>query len=257
MDIDSYSFEVNILPQPNDTTCGPTCLHAVYEYYGDHIDLPQLIKEVHALEGGGTLAVLLACHALKRGYEATIYTYNLHVFDPSWFEPGIDLAKKLSEQMACKNNPKLLLASTGYLEFLSLGGTLKMVDLSRDLIRMFLFQDTPILTGLSSTFLYRTKREHSPAPHVEVADDLLGEPSGHFVILCGYDREKQMIKIADPLSTNPYSPTQKYEVSLDRTLCSILLGILTYDANFLIIKPKKSNNLPSHAPFLNKPKEIS
>jgi len=34
---------------------------------------------------GGTLAVNLANHALRRGYRALIVTYNLTVFDPSWF----------------------------------------------------------------------------------------------------------------------------------------------------------------------------
>ena len=30
-------------------------------------------------------AVFLACDALRKGYSATIYTYNLMVFDPTWF----------------------------------------------------------------------------------------------------------------------------------------------------------------------------
>ena len=40
-----------------------------------------------------TLAVLLGCHALRRGYEATIYTFNLQVFDPTWFEEPTDHTK--------------------------------------------------------------------------------------------------------------------------------------------------------------------
>ncbi len=85
---DGEILHVDILPQPDDTTCGPTCLHAAYRYYGDIISLTQVIREVRKLKGGGTLAVFLACHALKRGYQAKIYTYNLHVFDPTWFIEG-------------------------------------------------------------------------------------------------------------------------------------------------------------------------
>ena len=59
-------LEVEILTQPDDFTCGPTCLHALYQYFGDEIPLEQVIREVQFLEGGGTLDVLLANHALKR-----------------------------------------------------------------------------------------------------------------------------------------------------------------------------------------------
>ena len=83
---------LDILSQPDETTCGPTCLHAVYRYYRDDISLKQVISEAHLLEGGGTLEVLLACHALRRGYRATIYTYNLQVFDPTWFTPPISIS---------------------------------------------------------------------------------------------------------------------------------------------------------------------
>ena len=63
-------LHLEISGQPDDTTCGPTCLHAVYRYYGDAIPLRQVIAEVKSLSGGGTLAVLLGNHALSRGYRA-------------------------------------------------------------------------------------------------------------------------------------------------------------------------------------------
>src|SRR5690606_27929210 len=81
------SLEVNIHPQPCDTTCGPTCLHAIYRYLGDAISLAQVVAECPRLEEGGTLAALLGTHAVRRGYQATIYSYNLRVFDPTWFAP--------------------------------------------------------------------------------------------------------------------------------------------------------------------------
>lgn len=238
MERDTHGFDLDILPQPNDTTCGPTCLHAVYKYYGDHIDLKQVIQEVHAFEVGGTLAVWLACHALRRGYEATIYTYNLQVFDPTWLQKErIDVVQCLIDQIAFKNDLKLRLATRAYIEFLELGGKIKLDDLTRELLRKHLMQNIPILTGLSSTFLYRSARECG-GNEIEF-DDIRGEPSGHFVILCGYDRINKLISVADPLHTNPFSSTQKYETGIDRVICSILLGVITYDANFLIIKPKK------------------
>jgi len=32
-------LQFEILPQPDDTACGPTCLHALYAYYGHEVPL--------------------------------------------------------------------------------------------------------------------------------------------------------------------------------------------------------------------------
>jgi hypothetical protein len=65
-----------------------------------------------------------------------------------------------------------------------------------------------------------------------------GIPTGHFVVLSGYDRENRLVQISDPLLPNPVSSTHQYEVNTDRLICAILLGIVTYDANLLIIEPR-------------------
>ena len=96
-------LELDILRQPDNTTCGPTCLHAVYRFYQDELPLEAVIRETPQLEEGGTLAVLLGRHALSRGYRAMIYTYNLQVFDPTWFLPGgPDLVERLHAQLEVK-----------------------------------------------------------------------------------------------------------------------------------------------------------
>ncbi len=234
-------LHLEILPQPDDTTCGPTCLHAIYRYYGDDISLDEVIEGVECMEHGGTLAVFLACHALRRGYRARIYTYNLHFFDPTWFRPeGPDIRERLLAQLRVKRvRPHLREATRGYLEFLRLGGEIRFEDLTAGLIRRYLKRAIPILTGLSATFLYRAPRE---IPEIDEDDDVGGDPSGHFVVLCGYDRERKTVLLADPYLPNPVSPIQYYEVGMSRVLCSILLGILTHDANFLIIQPGSSRS---------------
>src|SRR5437763_12895717 len=139
---------LDILPQPDATTCGPTCLHALYRYYDDEVPLEQVIDEVPSLEGGGALAVLLGCHALKRGYDAAIYTYNLKLFDPTWFGPDApSLAERLQAQMAVKDSPRMHTATRAFLEFLRLGGTVRMEDLTSELMRRYLTCGIPILTG--------------------------------------------------------------------------------------------------------------
>jgi len=226
-----------IQAQPTDTTCGPACLHATYNYFGYSIELDQLIREVVTLKEGGTLAVYLACHALKRGFNALIYTYNLSVFDPTWFtDTSINISEKLEQQREAKDIPILHEATRGYLEFLSLGGNLRFQDLTTSLIRKYLKRGIPILTGLSSTYLYHSLREYG---YDGDWDDIRGKPAGHFVVLYGYDKEERTVMVGDPFPQNPYSESHHYLINIDRVLCSILLGVLTYDANLLIISPRK------------------
>lgn len=238
-------LQLEMLPQPCDTTCGPTCLHAVYRYYEDLLPLEQVIAESQQLAEGGTLAVLLGCHALRRGYEATIYTFNLQVFDPTWFAAGAPpLAERLQTQMEVKTNPKLHIESEAYIEFLERGGRIRMQDLTSDLICRYLSRSIPILTGLSATYLYQSSREYGMrCEH----DDIRGLPAGHFVVLSGYDRTKRTVRVTDPLMPNPMAPQHEYELGLDRVKCAILLGILTYDANLLIIQPKRKPKGSSRA----------
>ncbi len=230
--------EFEILAQPDDETCGPTCLHAVYRAYGDRISLSRVIEEVEPLETGGTLAVLLAHHALQRGYTARIYTYNLAVFDPTWWDTGdVDLAAKLREQAKHKRSTKLRGASRAYLRYLELGGELLFQDLSRRLLREHLRRGTLLLVGLSATYLYRCARERGERELVY--DDIRGESMGHFVVLYGFDRSNNHVFVADPYHTNPAFQRARYSVHIDRVIGAILLGVLTYDANLLLLKPKE------------------
>ncbi|WP_221029692.1 hypothetical protein [Actomonas aquatica] len=230
-----HLLSLEILPQPDDTTCGPTCLHAIYRYFDREVPLPELIRTVPRLETGGTLGVLLALDALRRGYRATVHTYNLQVFDPTWFELSApELIAKLEAQRKVRRSPKLQLACSAYIEFLKLGGRLQFDPISGALIRRYLNRDLPILSGLSSTYLYQAMREYGPD---DEDDDLRGNPSGHFVVLCGYDRKARHVEIADPLQSNPHSPTRRYAIDINRVMSSILLGVLTYDANLIVIEP--------------------
>lgn len=223
--------------QPTDTTCGPTALHAVYRYFGDDLALDQVIEEVSRVQDGGTLAVMLGCHALRRGYRARLYTYNLATFDPTWFRPKkVNLAERLDLQARHKADPKLQVATRAYLEFLELGGSIRYEELTTSLVQGLLARNLPVLTGLSATYLYRTSRER---PWDDTPDDIVGQPVGHFVVLSGYDGEKQTIVVADPWGKNPVSKSRHYNLPVERVLGSIFLGALTYDANLLCIRPRK------------------
>jgi hypothetical protein len=233
---------VQTLPQPDETTCGPTCLHAVYRYWWDDEPLSAVVARMRTLAQGGTFAVFLGCDALRKGYRATIYTYNLMVFDPTWFaRPDIDIAARLRDQRQAKPDYRLQQATTGYLDFLALGGRLRLIDLSARLLAGILRRRMPLIAGLSSTFLYRAPREigEDDTPH-----DVLGFPAGHFVVLAGYDDARRRILVVDPYQPNPYGPSHEYWIGVDRVIASILLGIVTHDANLLIVRPAKPHGRP-------------
>jgi hypothetical protein len=233
---------LDILPQPDDVTCGPTCLQAVYGFYGDVISIEQVISEVTPLPNRGTLAVLLGLHALQRGYRATLYTYNLEVFDPSWFRGDVDLAQKLRAQAEIKNHPRLRWTTDAYLRFLDYGGVLTYQELSPELIHGILNGGRPILTGLSATYLYGCAREIEVGDRLEY-DDLRGESAGHFVVLYGYHTLTREVLVADPLRENPLVGDQHYSVGIHRLLGAIMLGVLTYDGNMLVLDPPPSGGI--------------
>jgi hypothetical protein len=179
---------------------------------------------------------MLGNHALRRGFDARIYTYDLQAFDPTWFaNEHVDLRGRLVQQSQYKTDQRLRASTHAYLEFLDLGGEVRFEDLTTGLLTKFLRRRQPILTGLSATYLYRSAREHAPTDKV---DDLRGSPVGHFVVLSGYEQLTRRVLVADPFLANPVSEGHYYQVGVARVLNAILLGVLTYDANLLIIQPK-------------------
>jgi hypothetical protein len=226
--------------QPDDVTCGPACLHGIYRHYGDNVPLADLIADIHTLDHGGTLDVFLANHALARGYDVTLFSYNFEIFDPTWFGRGNDeLRALLAKQSELKPWRRLQHATRGYDDFLRLGGKLELRDLEPALLRKFLKRGTPLVTGLSATYLYRAVRE---IPETSKPDDVRGAPVGHFVVLTGYDDETREVLIADPHADNPLVGSRYYAVEIQRLIGAILLGIMTYDANLLLIEPKPKSS---------------
>jgi hypothetical protein len=226
--------KVNILPQPDDSGCGPTSLHAVYRYWGLDIPLEDVLQSVDSLHDGGTLAVMLAMDAIRRGFKTKIYSYNLRMFDPSWENfSNLELIDALEQQLRYKPGKKFSQASRSYQEYLQSGGKIVFDDLDGSVLKRYLSRGIPILTGLSATYLYQSKREYTDYKNRLVYHAVKGQPTGHFVVLSGMQGDR--IFVADPYKENPISGINYYEVHVNRLINSIMLGIVTYDANMLIV----------------------
>lgn len=226
------TLPVTRFEQPDDLTCGPTCLTQVYRYFGIEKSVHDVIEETPRNPDGGTLAVHLGIGALKRDFRATIFSYNLRVFDPSWQElDGSAMIRKLGQRYRAVRSERQRRSLKAFSEYLTLGGQVRFDELNTELLVSILARGLPILTGLSATYLYQTKREYN-----NEYDDIRGQPVGHFVVICGYNPRNNYFVVRDPASHIPFSRTGKYSVSAGRLLTAILLGDVTYDAVLLVLE---------------------
>ena len=221
--------------QPDDVSCGPTCLLQVYRYWGDPVPFDEIRAATRRNPDGGTLAVYLGLSALARGYRARIYPFDPDVFDPTWAALGArGLRKKLLLAAQAAEGAKSRTQILAYEEFLAAGGEVVLTELTRRLLVAILERGRPILTGLSATWLYRQARED---PDTNEVDDVRGRPAGHFVVVCGYGGGGTSFVLRDPQSHVPMRRTGRYTVPASRLTNSILLGASTYDSDLLEIWP--------------------
>ncbi|MBI1335419.1 MAG: hypothetical protein GC164_00480 [Phycisphaera sp.] len=232
-------LDFRITPQPDESSCGPACLHSVYRYLNHDATLEKLRHEIEQLEEGGTLSVYLGLHALDAGFDATIYTCNLQMFDPTWFAPqtlgATAMQEKLRAQLKHRRSHKFRQASEAYIRFLDRGGYLFMEDVTEELFLSLFKRRLPVIVGLSATWLYRAMRER---PDDNKDDDIAGSPLGHFVVVHGVDPSARVAYIADPYLQKPFPGAHAYTISVDRLIGAIMLGIVTYDAKLLVIQPR-------------------
>jgi len=62
-------------------------------------------------------------------------------------------------------------------------------------------------------------------------------------VLCVFTPERDKVIVADPYQENPFFRNNYYQVKTTRLINSIMLGMISYDANILIIEPKEKTTL--------------
>jgi hypothetical protein len=217
--------------QPDDVTCGPTCLAKVYAYYGLDKPLSAVLRETPRNPDGGTLAVNLGIGALRNGFRPTVYPFGFRILDPTWRRLSArTLRARLKRRRSALRTRRQRRALDAYIAFLEAGGKIAFRDPTRALMVGILKRGHPILTGLSATSLYRTPREFRNR-----YDDVRGTSVGHFVVITGYAPASDRFAISDPFAKVPFSRTGRYTVKSERLLSAILLGDATYDAVLLVL----------------------
>jgi hypothetical protein len=235
----SNALSVERFLQPDEVTCGPTCLRKVYSFYGLPDTQEQIVNALERNEDGGTLAVYLGIVALQRGLRARIYSYDLRIFDPTWYGlQNADLKEKILARFPYLKDEKRERAANAYVRFLEMGGELAFDELRHTLLKDIIDRGHPLLAGLSATYLYRSSRERwdsTEGRHVD--DDVGGEPTGHFVVISGYDNWGRRVTVVDPFEHAPVNQAGLIQVDCDRLINAIMLGDVTYDAVLLEVWP--------------------
>ncbi len=148
-------------PQPDDVTCGPACLHGVYRHYGDPISLESVMSDLKMLEEGGTLDVFLANHALAAAtrprYTPTTCSCSIRPGSTCRATSCVLGSKRRRPSRRNVLDCKPPLAATTSSCGSAASSSLR--DLEPALLRNLLNRGTPVITGLSATFLYRSVRD--------------------------------------------------------------------------------------------------
>ncbi len=232
-------IDFQMITQPNDEACGIACLQAIYQYYNLPVSYEELDNEIERSLSGGTFAPLLGKNALQRGFKVTLYTNNLVMFDPTWFnheQSSRDYLKnKLSQQLKYKKE-RLYGATNIFFDYLDLGGEIQFKVLNIDLLEYYFLRHIPIITGLNSTYLYGGPRDRFDEFGNCILDDVGGKSCGHFVVLYGHEKNEKSVIVADPYLKNPLEKNY-YKTPIDKLINAIMLGLSTYDGNLLIIEP--------------------
>lgn len=164
-----HIIELDIQAQPDDQTCGPSCLYSLYRHFGDtELSLKQVIDQIEKLDHGGTL---------HRGARASPRTpprlrrHHLQLPRPAPRPYLVRRRRRRSRRRRRRRSPqaaapgqgrgdaRFKLATKTLIDFLELGGDLRMEDLTPALLSRYIAAGSPILTGLSSTYLYGQARE--------------------------------------------------------------------------------------------------
>ena len=89
----AFRLAVDILPQPDETTCGPTCLHAIYRYWQEDEPLSEVIARTGKSSRAARWPYSWRATPCARATAPRSIPITSTVFDPTWFtDPTVEIA---------------------------------------------------------------------------------------------------------------------------------------------------------------------
>ncbi len=225
--------------QPDEVSCGPTCLAAVLRFHGLADASPEEVRRVTPRNpDGGALAPFLGLAAMRLGARARCHPFATRVFDPTWRKlSAAECLRRLVQRTEALPEGRLRRVHEAWRTFLEEGGEVALGELRPSELVQALDAGRPLICGLSITWLYQEPRER---PEDNTDDDIHGSPVGHFVVVNGYGGSGQSFFVIDPWPEPPFDRSDGvYRVSQRRLTQAILLGDATHDAVILEVFPRE------------------
>ena len=169
-------FDVPLLKQSTNKTCGNTCLRIVLSYYGYKISEETISNKISKDNKGGTWLTELGWFAKTLDLKPTCYAYNLYLTNPSkdkYLLPRA-LANKFERQRKSLKDDWFSGMLNSTIKAISSGVSYIIEKPHEDLFKDYLRQSVPIILSVNCSSLY----------------DKQGDPfEGHDIVLNGFEKD--------------------------------------------------------------------
>ncbi|MBD3362355.1 hypothetical protein GF362_01395 [Candidatus Dojkabacteria bacterium] len=221
----------NIKQKADSSACGPSCLQAIYKYYGKDLKLKMILEDLHIDKDTSTYVSQLARHLNTNHLSTTLISSNPFVVSPDWkAKPKKVVIKELKEWILHHFNKgkveNIWIKEALYLLFyLQEGGNLKISNITTDLIDKYLEDQNLILCCLAENWIWGKRKISKVVEY----DNIKGHVNGHFVIV--YDKNKGDYQISDPYPTSIENKEGLYAINKEE----LLTATLTWSHEILIV----------------------
>lgn len=227
-------LEVARLPQPTQSSAGPTSLRMILAFHGMAVPHDEMLEVLPLDPEDGARGPQIGLAALRCGFQVTIIPYERCILRPQWSTlPPATLLEHL-ERVGLDGSDagprgEGVLARI-YADYLRAGGELRFAPLSRELLVSYLQQHTPLIAALDAEYLYAAST---------AADHEAGPRQAHFLVVGGYDAATDEFAVSDPWYDIPLANTGgRYRIPSDRLVTAVLLGAEANDAELIAIRPR-------------------
>jgi hypothetical protein len=204
--MDTIDYNIPLIRQGLQD-CVQTNTSQILKYYGVDKSIEEIKKEVPVYinkEGKpiGSSLGHIAAYFISQGFETTIHTVEIQIFDRSWVKlTNEELITNLQNRRKFIEHPKyekeaLDLIFDGYLCFLIAGGKITFPVINEDYL-INLLKTGPIFGVVSFNFLNSAPKYKFDINGQEMsADSIEGSPGTHVVTIAGF--KDNQFKLIDP-----------------------------------------------------------
>lgn len=232
--MNQISYSIKHQYQPTSTTCSPTSLSMLLDYYGIQKSIEDISREVPQVqnekgESFGTINQQLATYCRRLGFDVAMYTFDCQIIDQAW--AGLSKAVLLERLEARKSGWAVPALGSlwneayvqSYIDFLHAGGTLQISPAPTSDLIYGLLENGPIFACVSMSTMYGHGRIRIINEHSEILDDVNGRALNHSIVISGYDTNGNL-QIIDPF----IEPGQ-HTVPMEQTIAAIATAQIECD----------------------------